>query len=294
MSHGPVRHLEKPRSASEWFVRFRFTILRRIVQFLILALFIGSFRWGWAYFGFPVLEGDLSTSHAFGLIPLADPFAALQRFAAQWWLSPETLIGSAVVLAFYILVSGRTFCAWVCPMNLVTDAAAWVRDRLGIKTEFVHFPGWTRYVFLVLSLIVSVTSGVAAFEAVSPQAFIWRQAVYGVGLGFISAVFGVFAFDLAVSKRGWCGHLCPLGAFWACVGTVGQIRVGYDGKTCTRCGDCLKVCPEPQVLNFKKAGERGMVASGECTNCGKCVAICPEESLKFILRTQASKTNNPK
>jgi ferredoxin-type protein NapH len=26
------------------------------------------------------------------------------------------------------------FCSWVCPVNVVTDAAAWSRRRLGIKT----------------------------------------------------------------------------------------------------------------------------------------------------------------
>jgi ferredoxin-type protein NapH len=59
------------------------------------------------------------------------------------------------------------------------------------------------------------------------------------------------------------------------------LRVRFDTNTCTHCGECAKVCPEPQVLNLKKLDERGYVFSGECSNCGRCSPICPEGSLKF-------------
>jgi ferredoxin-type protein NapG len=51
-----------------------------------------------------------------------DPFVALQSLAAGH--VPETLglIGVAIVLAFYLLVGGRVYCSWVCPINVVTDA----------------------------------------------------------------------------------------------------------------------------------------------------------------------------
>jgi ferredoxin-type protein NapG len=37
--------------------------------------------------------------------------------------------GCAIVVVFYALVGGRVFCSWVCPVNVVTDAAAWLRRR---------------------------------------------------------------------------------------------------------------------------------------------------------------------
>lgn len=289
MSKREVRHLQPPKSFAERVFRMRYTIARRVLQIFVMTLFIGSARWGWTMFGKPLLTGDLSSSNIGGLVALSDPFATLQRFAAQYWLSEESVIGALIVLLVYVMLSGRVFCAWVCPMNIVTDFAAWCREKLGIRSEVFHFPSWFRYVMLVVSILVSLFSGVAAFEAVSPQAVIWREAVYGIGMGFISAVFGIFAFDLAVSKRGWCGHICPLGAFWAVVGTAGQVKVGYNAESCTKCGDCLKVCPEPQVLNFRQAQEKGLVASGECTNCGKCISVCTESSLKFVLRCRAKR-----
>ena len=136
---------------------------------------------------------------------------------------------------------------------------------------------------LALALALSAIAGVAAFDWISPIAMLHREIVYGAGLGLTSAL-GVFLFDAFVLKHGWCGHLCPLGAFWSLAGRGAQVRVAFDDASCTRCGDCLKVCPEPRVLNFNEAAAAGMVRHGECTNCAACIAVCPESSLRLALR----------
>jgi ferredoxin-type protein NapH len=53
---------------------------------------------------------------------------------------------------------------------------------------------------------------VAAFEAFSPIAMLHRELIYGTDMG-LSAAAGIFLLDTFVLRRGWCGHLCPLGAF---------------------------------------------------------------------------------
>ena len=115
-------------------------------------------------------------------------------------------------------------------------------------------------------------------------------AMMGGALG--AAVLGVFLFDLFILRNGWCGHLCPLGAFYAVVGRVAQLRIRFDTPTCTHCGECARICPEPQVLNLREAAEAGMVASGECTNCGRCIMICPEDTLHFDLRRLINTDND--
>ena len=107
--------------------------------------------------------------------------------------------------------------------------------------------------------------------------------------GLFAAVIGVFALDALLLQRGWCGHLCPLGAFWSVVGNAGLIKPVFIDRRCTRCGDCLKVCPEPQVINFKQAAACGIIASGECTSCGKCAAVCAENAIVFAPRFNARK-----
>jgi ferredoxin-type protein NapH len=261
---------------------WRYLILRRVSQLGILTLFFGTARYGWEAAGRPLLTGNLSASEFLGLFPMADPFAVLQQLLTLHVLDKEVLIGAAIVLGFYALIGGRTFCSWVCPVNLVTDAAAWLRARLHMPDVF-HVSRAVRYWSLALALVLSALLGVAAFEWVSPISMLHREVVFGLGLG-LTAIAGVFLLDLLVVKHGWCGHLCPLGAFYGLLGRVAQLRVRFDDSTCTRCAECVRVCPEPQVLNFRKAAEHGMVVSGECTNCGRCIPICPEDSLSFDFR----------
>jgi ferredoxin-type protein NapH len=261
---------------------WRFLIARRLVQACVLLLFFGTAHWGWKLLGQPLLAGNLSAAKLAGAVPLADPFAILQVLATRHAVAGEALLGAGIVLVAYLLLGGRVFCSWVCPMNVVTDAARWVRLRLAVRDVFAIPPG-VRYAVLGLALALSAVAGVAAFEWVSPIAMMHREIVYGAGLG-LTSVAGVFLFDAFVLKHGWCGHLCPLGAFWSLAGRGAQVRVAFDDSTCTRCGDCLKACPEPRVLNFNEAARHGFVNHGECTNCAACIAVCPESSLRFSLR----------
>jgi len=262
---------------------WRTLFLRRLTQFGLLLLFFGTAHWGWeAAKDVPLLSGNLSASEFLGLIPMADPFAALQIFLAGHVLQAESVVGAALVLGFYGLLGGRVFCAWVCPVNAVTDVAGWMRQRLPIPTLFALNRN-IRYFVLATALILSVVAGVAAFEWVSPVGMMHRGIVFGMGLGFL-ALIAIFLFDLLILKNGWCGHLCPLGAFWSLVGKVALVRVRFDKDSCTHCGECARVCPEPQVLNLKKLEQTGYVVPGECSNCGRCTTLCPEGSLNFDLR----------
>ncbi len=268
-----------------------YLIARRVVQVGILLAFYGTAHWAWSLGGRPLLAGNLSASSILDAIPLADPFAVLQMLFSGHLPLWEVLAGAALVLAMYTVLGGRSFCAWVCPVNLIADGAENLRSRLGLRAT-LHLPRQTRYGVLVMSLVLSALLGVAAFEWVSPIGIAHRELIYGIGFGG-AALAGLFVFDTLVLRHGWCGHLCPLGAFWAGVGRAAQVRVAFDDASCTRCGDCLKVCPEPQVINFHAAADAGMVSSGECTHCARCIAVCPEGSLAFRWRARISAAASP-
>ena len=280
----PIRHLALPATFSEHVKRLRFTLARRVVQLALLAFFIGTAHFGWRVFGKPLLAGDLSASLVAGLVPLADPFAVLQRLCAGQWPDVSLILGALLILSFYWLTGGRSFCAWVCPMNMVTDGADWLRTKLGIKTDWLRMNHRVRYGVAAGSLIASAVTGTAAFEWMSPQALLWRETVWGMSLSGAAVVLGIFALDLLMIRRGWCGHLCPLGAFWAVVGRASPLKVTFDDAKCSHCGDCAVVCPEPQVINLKKMAEQGFVTGAECTLCGRCLTVCPEDALHFGLR----------
>ena len=62
----------------------KYLILRRISQILILGLFFAS-----NYYGVKILQGNLSSSLLFRVLPLSDPFAVLQLFLASFLCRSE-------------------------------------------------------------------------------------------------------------------------------------------------------------------------------------------------------------
>ncbi|MBC8238672.1 MAG: quinol dehydrogenase ferredoxin subunit NapH [Helicobacteraceae bacterium] len=257
----------------------RYLILRRFTQISILVLYFGANAWGWN-----VLMGNLSSSLLFGMIPLSDPYAALQIFAAGAVLTTDLLIGAGIITLFYLAIGGRAFCSWVCPINIITDFSAFVRRTFHFDRVQKKQPASRniRYWVLVMSLIISFILGITAFEFISPISMVHRGLVFGLGLGW-AAMLIIFLFDLFVLKDGWCGHICPLGAFYSLLGKFSFIKVQHDADKCTGCMECKVVCPEKQVL-FMVDKESSPVLSGECTSCARCIEICNHDALHFSIR----------
>lgn len=58
----------------------------------------------------------------------------------------------------------------------------------------------------------------------------------------------------------------------------GAATAGFS-DLCTRCGDCLKACPE-HVISFDTNGFPVIGAdAGTCTFCGECATSCPTPAL---------------
>jgi len=267
--------------------KHRFLILRRIVQVSLMLLYIAGNVWGWKF-----LQGNLSTSLLLETIPLSDPYAVLQMFVAGAIVSSNLIIGALIITTFYLTIGGRVFCSWVCPVNIITDAAAYLRRKLKFDSVSKKQPASRniRYWVLGLSLVLSYILAVSAFEFISPIAITHRAIIFGMGLGW-AAMLIIFLFDLFVLKHGWCGHICPLGGFYSVVGKFGLVRVDHDEKKCTVCMKCKEVCPEMQVLHMVgKSSEQ--VLSGECTNCGRCIEVCDDDALNFSIRRLAKERGN--
>ena len=275
-----------------WVQRHRWLIARRASQLAILAIFLaGPLAGVW------VVRGNLSSSETLGVLPLTDPFLLLQVLASGHWPEMTAVIGVLIVLGFYLLVGGRSFCAWVCPVNMVTDAAHVARERLGLPK------GWqpdrrTRLWVLGMTLAVSALTGTLAWELVNPVSMLHRGLIFGFGLAWVF-VAAVFIFDLLVSRRGWCGHLCPMGAAYGLIGKVSLARLNaVRREVCDDCMDCFNVCPEPQVISPAlrgAAGEPSVILAGDCTNCGRCADVCDlnvfELSTRFAVPAPARKRN---
>ena len=265
-----------------WLGAHRWLLLRRLAQIVFLGVFLTG-----PWFGVWIAKGTLSSSLTFGVLPLTDPYLLVQSLAAGHALGTTAVLGALIVAVAYALIGGRMYCSWVCPINPVTDGARVLRRRMGLGK------GWqpkraTRLWLLAATLVVSAATGTIAWEVVNPVSMAHRAIIFGVGFAW-AIVLAVFLFDGFVSRDGWCGRLCPVGAFYGLLGTRSLVRVkAARRRDCDDCMDCFAVCPEPQVITPALKGEaRGaspIILSRDCTNCGRCIDVCAKDVYRIAWR----------
>ncbi|WP_274057652.1 quinol dehydrogenase ferredoxin subunit NapH [Vibrio parahaemolyticus] len=256
-----------------WWRAHRFLVLRRLCQLTIIALFMAGPTLG-------VLTGNLSSSMLLDTVPLSDPLIVLQALATGHIPEFNALLGAVIVVVFYAMLAPRAFCAWVCPLNIVTDLAAWLRRKLNIKASYRWSPA-IRYWLIPVLMLGSALSGAILWTWLDPVAALHRGLVFGMGAGWVLIAL-VFVLDLLLVEHGWCGHLCPLGATYGVIGRKSLLRVtAVRREDCTKCMDCFYVCPEPEVLRQPlKEGDR-RVMDQNCISCGRCLDVCPEQVFEF-------------
>lgn len=262
-----------------WLARHRWLLLRRISQLAILGLFLlGPLAGVW------IVKGNLSSSLTLDWLPLTDPHLLLQVLLTGQVPERSAFIGALIVICAYLLIGGRVFCSWVCPVNLITDLAAWLRRKLDLKAG-AQLSRSTRYWVLGLTLVLAAGTGTLVWEIFNPVSLAHRGLIFGMGLGWL-VLLGVFLFDLLVAKHGWCGRLCPVGAFYSLLGLKSLVRVSAARREqCDDCMDCFAVCPEPQVIRpALKGAPKGIgpvILDINCTNCGRCIDVCDRGVFQF-------------
>ncbi|MCB1758497.1 MAG: quinol dehydrogenase ferredoxin subunit NapH [Gammaproteobacteria bacterium] len=269
--------------AKGWLRANKWLILRRLSQFGILGLFLlGPLAGVW------IVKGNLAYSYTLDFLPLSDPHILLQSVLAGVEPHKDAIIGVVIVTVFYMLIGGRVFCSWVCPVNLVTDLACCTRRMLGIRTS-TQLSRNARYWLLGVTLLLPLVTGTIVWEMFNPVSMAFRGLLFGLGLAWV-ILLGIFLFDIFVSKEGWCGRLCPVGAFYSLLGRKSLVRVvATDRDKCDDCMDCFEVCPEEQVIRpALKGADKGLspvILSSQCTNCGRCIDVCAEDVFHFGLRS---------
>ena len=268
-----------------WPQAHKWLILRRASQMGILLVFMMG-----PWFGLWVVKGNLNYSYTLGVLPLTDPYLLLQSLLAFRLPETLTLVGVSIVILFYVLVGGRNYCSCVCPVNMVTDFASWLRRRFGLKAG-IRLSSSTRYWMLGMTLVVSVLTGTIAWEMLNPVSMLHRGLIFGMGFAWM-ILLAVFLFDLFVAQRGWCGHVCPVGAFYSLIGKASVLRVHLPKReACNNCMDCYAVCPEFKVIKpALKAvdGAPPIIFDSQCTNCGRCIDVCSKDVFAFGPRFRVS------
>ncbi len=230
------------------------------------------------------LEGSLTGSRFVGF-HLVDINSALQVMLAHKHVILNLLIGTATVGIGWLLLGGRTFCAWVCPYHLLSELGEMLHLKLAAKKWVKDHPlhRGLRVALWVAFALLAYGTGYTVYETISPTGIVSRALIYGPGLALLW-VGALLAFEILYSRRAWCRYMCPIGLTYGFVGAVSPVKITYNLAVCHHELECRKVCLVPHVLDHVikgRASEEHIDIGADCTRCGMCVDVCPTQALSF-------------
>ena len=272
--------------------------LRTIVTFAVLILAaIGYFT----AFGL----GNLS---AFGwdAFSVLCPLGYLESLVAAKTFVPRAFLSFVLVIVLIVLL-GRVFCAWICPMPTLQRLIPGVKLGRGRKAA--------KAVAASDELAKPIgTDAASVVEEVSDKPAgahrVRFDSRFGVLIGALAsaAIFGFPVFCLicpvgltfatVLLVRKWCGKFCPLGALISLVSGVNRtLRPHVNNATClfsskgTKCFACSKACPEHIDVRRPELSE---AAAANCTKCRECADACPAHAITFPVLAKGDEVNEDK
>jgi polyferredoxin len=216
------------------------------------------------------------------------------------------------VFIFLVVLLGRVWCGWLCPIGFLQDVLLRVRKRLGISYKDISpkmtmVLNQTGYALLFLISFVSFSVGVTflginnffsraelPFEMVAPPRPITVFLQQLIGWESLNAVVPLPAIFVALSvvvlsfkiRHFWC-RICPAGAMMSLLNRRAMVSIQKDGTKCTKCRICLRACPM-DIEEIYEEKEKDNVTNATCIHCYRCVELCPEDgclSVKFMNKT---------
>lgn len=270
---------------------FRLATLRRVrlvVQVLTLVLVLAPLWWPRVFPGAAVYQGNYAASrlHLGGWsIPMSDPFTALCAMFGSRSAPGTLLLGAGIILALYVPVRGRAFCAFACPIHLVLELwdKALVTLRRRCEPIGERAPAGLNVGLAILLAAASAVVAMPVFEPVNPINALVR-ALQHLAFAGLWIVAGVMAVDAIAGRRVFCRHLCPMGGFYSAVHRAGAVAVAVNPDTCSGCRRCVEFClaaPELAGAITRARAQRVVVPvqSAHCTLCFECAGACEQESI---------------
>jgi ferredoxin len=159
------------------------------------------------------------------------------------WALAGGYVLPAVVLVFFLaplataLITGRTFCASVCPLGAMQDVVALKPVKVPFWLEQIL--GLMAYLYLALAVLLAWTgSGFAICQYDPFVSFFrlsgaWNMLAIGVALLAIGVFFA----------RPYCRLFCPYGVLLRLLSRVSWKRVRITPAECIRCRLCEDACP---------------------------------------------------
>ncbi|HMK61918.1 MAG TPA: 4Fe-4S binding protein [Dissulfurispiraceae bacterium] len=252
-------------------------LLRRITQITVLAILVAMPILNLK--GITVLIGSLY-SLAIGPLWITDPMSGLQVILATLTVD-GTLLLSMLLPVIFSFIFGRAFCGWMCPQNLLSEAADYLRSVFPIDRPLKLPPSAVpRYVVIAVMLCLTLLMGFPVANLISSPGIISVEISEYLMTGMVGAevsiVGAILVVEFLIIRRAWCNFICPVGGLLGLFRMPKTLKVVYEKHSdqCIKCGACIKACQ----LGLNPMGAKIYPL---CHNCGDCITACKRATGKI-------------
>jgi ferredoxin-type protein NapH len=225
-------------------------------------------------------------------ITVTCPLGFVERSLAAGALLPQW--PSVVLVVLSVIVFGRVFCAWICPvvpLRRVCGDKGGGKSRQEVTPRGTDWASYSSYAVLGSTLLASYLFRFPVFCFFCP---------IGLIFGFLYALVRVFSPDsvglelvlfpaMLVAElwllKSWCRAICPLGALLSIAGNLNRFllpTIRKDRCLTTKsahCRVCERACPEG--IDLAKLGSTFSPSS--CTKCLECYEKCPAKAIRIAI-----------
>jgi polyferredoxin len=216
------------------------------------------------------------------------------------------LISILWFLAWFIFLN-KAWCGYVCPLGTLQDWITALRNKLKIPYSQYSLPAFTRlkkikYILLALLILfpLGMSNSLLGLPKLSHEfstaicmicparvvlplfngdtsqltvdfASVTKMTLTALGMG----ITGLFLAAAFIKRRFLC-FFCPMSAFHYLFSKAGLMGLRKNGKSCTVCGNCTRVC-DMEIREIADDVVSKNAVKDDCMMCFKCVAACPEE-----------------
>ena len=194
----------------------------------------------------------------------------------------QLILFPILIIAAISLIFGRAACGWACPIGFLQDLSRGKKEVRHVEAD--KKMRWLKYVILLLIPPACYVTGTLAYTdicpiggltatlptlAIDPNSYTFSE-FFAPKMIFLVGFF-ILIFMLS---RGWCRHLCPIGAMMAPFNKISLLQLRVDDNACIHCGKCKEVCP----MGIDMPEDR---KSNECIRCGICISNCPVNAISL-------------